>query len=95
MFVLWVVTGETGSSTPGSNRTPNPTRAPAWRQLDPRHWSGSWNGKLHGTITAEADGWLAYVRLEDPPGLSPITTVGRFATLDEAQSTTDEVWASR
>ena len=48
-----------------------------------------------GTITAEADGWLACVRLEDPPGLSPITTVGRFATVDEAQIATDEVWASR
>jgi hypothetical protein len=28
--------------------------------------------------------WVAYLRLEDPPGLSPITTVGRFATVDEA-----------
>jgi hypothetical protein len=43
----------------------------------PRDWGGSWNGKLHGTITAERDGWLDYVRLEDPPGNSPITTVGR------------------
>jgi hypothetical protein len=25
---------------------------------------------------------LAYVRLEDPPGLSPITTVGRYATVE-------------
>jgi hypothetical protein len=33
--------------------------------------------------------WLAYVRLEDPPGLSPITTVGRFATVDEAQIAAD------
>ena len=57
--------------------------------------SGSWNGKLHGTITADAAGWLAYVRLEDPPGLSPITTVGRFATVEEAQIATDEVWTSR
>jgi hypothetical protein len=39
--------------------------------------------------------WVAYVRLEDPPGLSPITTVGRYATVDEAQVATDEVWASR
>jgi hypothetical protein len=66
-----------------------------WRQLTPRQWSGSWNGKLHGTIAAEADGWLAYVRLEDPPGLSPITTVGRYATVEEAQVATDEVWAAR
>jgi hypothetical protein len=58
---------------------PEPDEGPGltWRQLTPRQWSGSWNGKLHGTITAEGDGWLAYVRLEDPPGLSPITTVGR------------------
>jgi hypothetical protein len=52
---------------------PEPDEGPGltWRQLTPRHWSGSWNGKLHGTITAEGDRWLAYVRLEDPPGLSP------------------------
>ena len=76
---------------------PEPDEGPGltWRQLTPRHWSGSWNGKLHGTITAEAAGWLAYVRLEDPPGLSSITTVGRFATVDEAQIGTDQVWASR
>jgi hypothetical protein len=47
-------------------------------------------------ITAEADGWVAYVRLEDPPGLSPITTVDRFDTVEAAaQLATDEVWATR
>jgi hypothetical protein len=35
------------------------------------------------------------VRLEDPPGLSLITTMGRFATVDEAQTATEGVWASR
>jgi hypothetical protein len=76
---------------------PEPDEGPGltWRQLTPRQWSGSWNGKLQGTITAERDGWLAYVRLEDPPGLSPITTVGRFATVEAAQLATDEVWARR
>jgi hypothetical protein len=39
--------------------------------------------------------WLAYVRLEDPPGRSPITTVGRFDTVEAAQVATDEVWAAR
>jgi hypothetical protein len=39
--------------------------------------------------------WVAYVRLEDPPGLSPITTVGRFDTVEAAQVATDEVWAAR
>jgi hypothetical protein len=34
-------------------------------------------------------------RLEDPPGLSPITTVGRFDTVEAAQVATDEVWAAR
>ena len=47
------------------------------------------------TITIEADGWVACVRLEDPPGLSPITTVGRFDTVEAAQVATDEMWASR
>jgi hypothetical protein len=28
-------------------------------------------------------------------GLSPITTVGRFDTVEAAQVATDEVWASR
>jgi hypothetical protein len=28
--------------------------------------------------------WLVYVRLEDPPGLSPITTVGRLPRFEEA-----------
>jgi len=39
--------------------------------------------------------WVAYVRLEDPPGLSPTTTVGRYDTVEAAQVATDEVWASR
>jgi hypothetical protein len=39
--------------------------------------------------------WLAYVQLEEPPGLSPITTVGRFATSEEALLATDEIWTSR
>lgn len=62
----------------------------------PGDWSGSWNGKLHGTITAEADGWLAYVRLEEPHWpFAPITTVGRYDTVDEAHVATDEEWAAR
>jgi hypothetical protein len=39
--------------------------------------------------------WLAYMRVDDPPGLSPITTVGRYATIEAAQVATDEVWAAR
>jgi hypothetical protein len=61
----------------------------------PHQCSGSWNGKLHGTITVEADGWVAYVRLEAPPGLSPITTVGQFVTVEAAQVATDEVCGRR
>jgi hypothetical protein len=74
---------------------PEPDEGPGltWRQRDARNWSGSWNGKLHGTITADGDRWLAYVRLEDPPGLSPITTVGRYDTVEKAQVATDEEWA--
>jgi hypothetical protein len=34
------------------------------------------------------------VRLEDPACLSPTTTVGRFDTVEAAQVTTDDVWAS-
>jgi hypothetical protein len=61
----------------------------------PRHWSGTWDSKIRGTVTRDGDGWVAYLRLEDPPGLSPITTVGWFATVDEAPLAADEVWASR
>jgi hypothetical protein len=32
--------------------------------------------------------WVAYLRLEDPAGLSPITTVGRDDTVEEAQVAT-------
>jgi hypothetical protein len=39
--------------------------------------------------------WIAYVRLKEPPGLSPITDVGRFSTADDAMVAADEVWAAR
>ena len=32
------------------------------------------------------------MRLENPPGLSPITTVGHYDTVEAAQVATDEVW---
>jgi hypothetical protein len=51
--------------------------------------------KIRGTVTRGFEGWVAYLRLEDPPWLSPITTVGRFATVDEAQVATDELWVAR
>jgi hypothetical protein len=41
-----------------------------WRQLDIRHWSGTWETKIGGTVTRDGDGWVAYLRLEDPPGLT-------------------------
>jgi hypothetical protein len=76
---------------------PEPDEGPGltWRQLTPRHWSGTWDSKIRGTVTRDGDGWVAYLRLEDPPGLSPITTVGRYATVEAAQVASDEVWASR
>jgi hypothetical protein len=51
--------------------------------------------KIRGTVTRDGDGWVAYVRLEDPPGLSPITTVGRYDTVEAPQLATDEEWAAR
>jgi hypothetical protein len=48
-----------------------------------------------GSITADADGWPAYLRLEDPLGLSPITTVRWFDTVEAAHVATDDVWAAR
>ena len=76
---------------------PEPDEGPGltWRQLDAHHWSGTLNTQLRGSVHVEGDGWLAYLRLGNPPGVSPITTVGRFATADEAMVATDDVWASR
>jgi hypothetical protein len=75
---------------------PEPDEGPGLtrRQLTPRHWSGTWETKIRGTITLGSEGSVAYLRLEDLPGLSPITTVGRYATVEEAQVAADEVWAS-
>jgi hypothetical protein len=76
---------------------PEPDEGPGLtrRQLTPRHWSGTWATKIRGTVTRDGDGWIAYLRLEDPPGLSPITTVGRFDTVEAAQVATDDAWAAR
>jgi len=66
-----------------------------WRQLTHRYWSATWGTKIRGTVTRDGDGWVAYLHFEDPPGLSPITTVGRFDSVEAAQAASDEVWASR
>ena len=66
-----------------------------WRETSANYWSGSSGSQPRGTVMLEASGrWVAYVRLEDPPGLSPITTVGRFDTAEAAQVATDEAWAA-
>jgi hypothetical protein len=94
--VLWVVTGAARLQVRLADTRPQPDEGPGltWRQLTPRHWSGTWDSKIRGTTTRDGDRWLAYVRPEDPPGLSPITTVGRYSTLEEAQVATDEEQAS-
>jgi hypothetical protein len=82
----------------GPHATRPPTRGPGltWRETSVNYWSGSSGCQPRGTVMLEAsDRWVAYVRLEDPPGLSPITTVGRYATVEAAQVATDEVWAAR
>ena len=66
-----------------------------WQQLTANHWSGTWEGRIHGTGTRDSGGWLALVRPGNPPGLSPITTVGRLASADEAMVGADGLWASR
>jgi hypothetical protein len=76
---------------------PEPDEGPGltWRQLTPHHWSGTSETKIRGTVTLADGRWVAYLRLEDPPGLSAITTVARFAAVEEAQVATDQVWASQ
>jgi hypothetical protein len=68
-----------------------------WRETGPDYWSGSWGSQPRGTVMLELSTgrWVAYLRLEDPPGLSPITTVGRFSSVEDAQVATDEAWAAR
>jgi hypothetical protein len=77
---------------------PEPDEGPGltWRETGANYWSGSSGSQPRGTVMLETSGrWVAYVRLEDPPGLSPITTVGRYTTVEEAQVAADEVWAAR
>jgi hypothetical protein len=57
---------------------PEPDEGPGltWRQLTFRLWSGTWDSKTRGTVTRYGDGWVAHLRLEDPPGdLNLITSV--------------------
>jgi hypothetical protein len=86
----------TASTHPG--RHPEPDEGPGltWRETGANYWSGSSGSQPRGTVMLETSGlWVAYLRLEDPAGLSPITTVGRFDTAEEAQVATDEMWAAR
>ena len=76
---------------------PERGRVSSGERPDPDYWSGSWRSQPWATVMLEsATGrWVAYLRFEDPPGLSPITTVGRFDTVEPAHVATAEVWASR
>jgi hypothetical protein len=74
----WLATGfEYAWQVPDPEPDEGPGRGLTWRQLTLRHWSVTWDSKTRGTVTRYGDGWVAYLRLEDPPGLSPITIVGR------------------
>jgi hypothetical protein len=66
---------------------PEPDEGPGltWRQLTLRHWSGTWDSKTRGTVTRYGDGRVANLRLEDPPGLSPIHR-RPFDTVEAVQS---------
>jgi hypothetical protein len=68
-----------------------------WRETGRDYWSGSWRSQPRGTVMlVSATGPLGRIlRVEDPPGLSPIKTVGRYDTVEAAQVATDEVWAAR
>jgi hypothetical protein len=66
------------------------------RETSANHWSGSCGSQPRGTVMLERSGlWVAYVRLEDPPGLSPIDTVDRYDTVEDARVATEDVWAAR
>jgi hypothetical protein len=75
----------TRTLTPTATELVDPTSAPTRSSLPGRRRQAR----------ADCPIWLAYMRLEAPPGLSLITTVGRYATVEAAQVATDEVWAAR
>jgi hypothetical protein len=80
-----------------SARSPEP-EGPGlvWRETARNLRSGSCGSQPRGMVILESSGqWPAYVKLADPPGLSPVTPVGRFATAAEALLATDEIWTSR
>jgi hypothetical protein len=68
-----------------------------WHETGAAYWSGSWGSQPRGTVMLESSTgrWRADIGLEGPPGLSPITTVGRFATVEAAQLAVAGTWASR
>jgi hypothetical protein len=76
---------------------PEPDEGPGltWRELTPRHWSGTWDSKIRGTVTRDGDGWVAYLRLEDPFALSRQSRPSAVLTVEEALPATNEVWARR
>jgi hypothetical protein len=78
---------------------PEPDEGPGlvWRETGANYWAGSSGSQPRGTVMLESSTgrWVAYVRLDDPPGLSPITTVGRYDTVEAAQVATDGMWAAR
>jgi hypothetical protein len=76
-------------------REPDEGPGLTWQETGANYWSGSSGSQPRGTVMLETSGlWVAYLRLEDPPGLSPITTVGRFDTVEAAQVATDEAWTA-
>ncbi|MGH2474494.1 MAG: hypothetical protein ACRDIL_04460, partial [Candidatus Limnocylindrales bacterium] len=53
------------------DRQPDEGPRPDLAATHPGHWSGSWNTKIHGTITRDGNGCVAYLCLEDPPACHP------------------------
>ena len=71
------MTGETDFEYAWQAPDPEPDEGPGphlARDRRRNYWSGSSGTQPRGTVMLEYIGtlWLAYVRLEDPPGLSPI-----------------------
>jgi hypothetical protein len=79
MFVAMVGNWRDGFKFAWQLRDPEP-EGPGltWRETGADYWSGSAGSQPRGTVMLESSTgrWVAYVRLEDPPGLSPITAVG-------------------
>lgn len=87
-----------GPDPPGAEQASEHGAGLVWRRSGTT-WVGSWEGQPRAHVIrdpADPTRWIAYLKLGEPPGPSPLTTLpGRYATYERAQLAADEAWAAR